>query len=104
MEIRKITLEEYSLAHDLFILFQVDDGIEKPDIPSDAYMKEILRKNGFHVIIALDNETIAGGLTAFELPMYKKPIMEMFLFEIGVMKKYRRQGIGKRLIEYLVAL
>ena len=92
------------LAKELFYYFQIDDGVKEPIIPTEEYLKNMLLKKDFHVIIALDDKKIIGGLTAFELPMYKESVNEIFLYEIGVDEEYRQKGIAKALIESLKQL
>ena len=99
--IKKITPAEIGLAKQLFWFFQVDDGISQPVVPSDAYLLEMLSKDDFHVIVALIDGKLAGGLTGYELPMYKRQVREMFLYEIAVKPEFRQKGIAKALIELL---
>jgi aminoglycoside 3-N-acetyltransferase I len=44
---------------------------------------------------------LIGGLTAYEMKMFKRETTEMFLYEIEVAESYRQQGAGKALIEFL---
>jgi aminoglycoside 3-N-acetyltransferase I len=53
------------------------------------------------VIVALNNGVVIGGLTAYELDMYKEETTEIFLYEIAVEPLYRRNGVAKELIESL---
>ena len=70
-------------------------------VPSTSYLLEMLSKDDFHVIVALQNGNLLGGVTGYELPMYKRQIREMFLYEIAVRPEFRQQGIAKALIERL---
>ncbi len=99
--IRKLEPNETSLAKELFIWFQVDDGVAQPLVPSDYYLRNLLAKEDFHVVIALDRNKVIGGLTAFELTMYKEEVNEIFLYEIGVDEQYRKKNIATELIGFL---
>jgi aminoglycoside 3-N-acetyltransferase I len=99
--IKKLLPGDITLAKQLFWFFQVDDGVAEPLIPSDKYLKDLLLKDDFHVIAALQNDNLIGGLTAYELEMYKEEIKEMFLYEIAVEPDYRKIGVAKALIEFL---
>lgn len=101
IEIKKLEPSETDLARDLFIWFQVDDLDEKVLVPGDHYLKTLLLKEDFHVVVALDQGKVIGGLTAFELPMYKEEISELFLYEIGVDQTYRKKDIATDLIGFL---
>jgi aminoglycoside 3-N-acetyltransferase I len=99
--IRKLEPFDIDFAKQLFWFFQIDDGIVSPVIPSDEYLKTLLSKDDFHVVVALQNNALIGGLTAYELVMYKAEIKEMFLYEIAVEPKQRRTGVAKALVEFL---
>lgn len=102
--IKKLEPEEIMLAKDLFIWFQVDDREEKLLVPGDHYLRTLLLREDFHVLVAMDETKVIGGLTAFELPMYKEEVNEMFLYEIGVNEAYRKRSVATDLINYLKQL
>jgi aminoglycoside 3-N-acetyltransferase I len=102
--VKKLGNEDIALARALFYFFQLDDGITDPITPSDKYIKTLLAKDNFHVVVALQNEMLIGGLTGYELEMYKEEIKEMFLYEIAVKNDYRKNGVAKALIEFLKQL
>jgi aminoglycoside 3-N-acetyltransferase I len=99
--IKKLGPYDTILAKELFHFFQVDDGITDPFTPSDKYLTALLQKDDFHVIVAMAGHTLIGGLTAYELEMYKEEIKEMFLYEIAVEPEQRQKGVASALIEYL---
>jgi aminoglycoside 3-N-acetyltransferase I len=99
--IKKLGAPGLNYAKQLYTLFQIDDGVANPSLASDKYLTKLLSGNSFYVIVALDGKTVIGGLTAYELPMYYKPVSEMFLYEIAVHKDYRKQGIGTALVNEL---
>ena len=89
------------MAKQLFLFFQEDDQIARPVIPTDSYLAELLAKDDFHVIVAIHNGHLIGGLTGYELPMYKRPVREMFLYEIAVTPEFRQVGVATALINML---
>lgn len=99
--IKRLDASEISLAKELFVWFQVDDGVEKPLVPSDHYLRTLLLKEDFYVVVVLDKEKVIGGLTAFILSMYKEEIDEIFLYEVGVDEAYRKKGVATQLIDFL---
>src|SRR6185503_1042 len=99
--VKKLRPEEVAMAKQLFLFFQEDDQIAQPVIPTDSYLAELLSKDVFHVIVAIHDGHLIGGLTGYELPMCKRPIREMFLYEIAVTPEFRQVGVATALINML---
>ena len=99
-EIRKLASNEVFLAGELIRMFGFDDESEHQIFSSDKYIQNMLAQSGFHVIVALENSKLIGGLTAYEMKMFKRETTEMFLYEIEVAEMHRQKGIGKALIEF----
>lgn len=68
--------------------------------PSE-HLNKLLSKSDFHAIIALRNDIMVGGLTAYELNRYYSDKSELYIYDIAVKTKFHNQGIGKKLISYL---
>jgi len=78
-----------------------NNTLKKNPLPTKSYLETFLRNPRNYILVAIENNKIVGGLTAFEMEMYKNEFSEMFLFEIEVLKNYRQQGVGKSLIQEL---
>lgn len=100
--IKKLSSNDLLLAQDLIKEWSLDEGIKNPKLPQKAYLNKLLTKDDFHIYVAIQDQKVVGGLTAYELPMFDTEINEIFLYEIGVSENYRRQGIAKALIQQLV--
>lgn len=100
-QIKKLQSTDLTLAQELIKVWSVDDGIKNHKIPSDKYLHQLLSKKDFHVYVVLADEEVAGGLTAYELQLFDTEIKELFLYEIGIIEKYRRRGMATQLIETL---
>jgi aminoglycoside 3-N-acetyltransferase I len=99
--IQKLSTADIALARQLIQLWNEQDHIADPPEPSDRYLTGLLSSEAFHVYAAVQEDRLIGGLTAYELPMFKEEIREMFLYEIGVHEKYQQKGIAKNLIQEL---
>lgn len=105
IEIKKLGIGDAATARSLILMFG-DDRVNNEGftLPSAEYTAAMLARADFHVIVALDGEDLVGGLTAYEMQMFKRPTTEMFLYEIEVAEPYRQRGIGKALIEKLIQI
>lgn len=61
-----------------------------------------LEDPGHHLVIAVDDECVVGMASGSELLHPDKP-PQLFINEIGVTPSHRRQGVGRALIESLLA-
>ena len=102
--IRRLGPSDAACARELLQMWLTDDG-EAPIVESsDAYLTELLSRDTFHMVVGIVDGEIVGGATGYELDMYKRPVREMFFYEIGVARANRQQGIGRALIEELKAI
>ena len=99
--IRRLNKNDLPLAKALIELWLKDDEVENPKLPPDKYLEKLLHKDDFYIFVAMEGDQVVGGLTAYEIPMFYREENEMFLFEIGVSREYRKQGIATALIKAL---
>ena len=62
VKIKRLSHKEINLAKQLILLFGFDD--KNPALPGNEYVSQMLNRDDFHVIIALENGQLIGGLTA----------------------------------------
>jgi ribosomal protein S18 acetylase RimI-like enzyme len=86
------TVEELVAAEHLF------DHAVKPE-----WAQRFLDRQGHHLFLAYADGKPAGFISGVET-VHPDKGTEMFLYELGVDEAYRRQGIGRALIERLAAL
>lgn len=67
-------------------------------IPNDNHLQNLLNKPDFFVFVALLENKVIGGLTAYVLAQYysEKPLA--YIYDLAVDTQYQRQGVGKKLI------
>ena len=71
--------------------------------PQPEATKRFLAEPTHHLLAALEGERAVGFVSAVELTHPDKGT-EMFLYELSVDEPVRRRGIGRSLVEALVAL
>ena len=102
-QIKRLDREDVPIAKKLFQLFRDVFGQESRANPGEAYLKDLLGKPGFIIYAAMYGDEVAGGLTAYELPMWHSESSEMFLYDIAIRPEYQRIGLGKKLLLALMA-
>jgi aminoglycoside 3-N-acetyltransferase I len=70
-------------------------------VPSDAYLDRLLRKEHFVAVVAIDGEEVIGGLTAYELEKFERERSEVYIYDLAVRERNRRQGVATALIRLL---
>ena len=68
-------------------------------LPSDAYLQKMLNNPQHLVFVALLNNTVIGGFTAYILPEFETENSLVYIYDLAVSTTYQRQGIGQQLIQ-----
>src|SRR5215213_10152004 len=69
--------------------------------PSEAYLEGLLAKEHVVALVALEGEEVLGGLVAYEFDKFERARREMYIYDLAVSAKHRRQGVATALIEHL---
>jgi aminoglycoside 3-N-acetyltransferase I len=69
--------------------------------PSAAYLEALLAKEHVIALAALVGEEVVGGLVAYELDKFERARRELYIYDLAVGERHRRQGIATALIERL---
>ncbi len=82
------------------------EAFEEPEtyqgaVPSDAYLESLLGKSHFIALVALEGHKVIGGLAAYVLEKFEQERKEVYIYDLAVASRYRRQGIATGLIHHL---
>ena len=69
--------------------------------PSKEYLRTLLGSDSFIALVAIKNDEVVGGLTAYELKKSEQERSEIYIYDLAVNIKHRRQGIATSLIDEL---
>jgi aminoglycoside 3-N-acetyltransferase I len=72
--------------------------------PDDRYLENLLAKEHVIPLVALAGEEVVGGLVAYELDKFEKARREIYIYDLAVDARHRRQGIASALIAHLSAI
>jgi aminoglycoside 3-N-acetyltransferase I len=69
--------------------------------PADEYLRDLLGKEHVIALVALADGNVVGGLVAYVLDKFERARREVYIYDLAVAERYRRQGIATALIERL---
>ena len=72
--------------------------------PSAGYLQRLLASDTFIALAAVKDDTVVGGLAAYELRKFEQERSEVYIYDLAVLEAHRRQGIATALIEELRAI
>ncbi|MBE9189542.1 GNAT family N-acetyltransferase [Gloeocapsopsis crepidinum LEGE 06123] len=99
MEIRRLQENDHELlASALWLLIPES---ERGSVASHAYLKQALGCKNCYFLLCLVDSTPVGYLSAFRFPAVENTSFQVYLYDIVVDARFRRKGIGTRMIEEL---
>jgi aminoglycoside 3-N-acetyltransferase I len=104
VSLRRLGPADVALLRSLNVLFGKAFGDSETYTqapPSDAYLSGLLAKEHMIVLAALVAGRIVAGLIAYELDKCERPRRELYIYDLAVDERHRRQGIATALIERL---
>jgi aminoglycoside 3-N-acetyltransferase I len=99
--IKRLGKKDVVLFKELISLFNEVFEIKKHKSAKKTYLQKVLKESSFISIVAICDDKIVGGLTAYELPMYYSKYSEVLIYDMAVLTEFQRKGIGKKLISAL---
>ena len=72
--------------------------------PSDSYLERVLADPKFVALAAVEDNTVVGGLAAYELVKFEMERSEFYIYDLAVREDRRREGIATALIDELKSI
>ncbi|WLQ15683.1 AAC(3)-I family aminoglycoside N-acetyltransferase [Hahella aquimaris] len=69
--------------------------------PDDDYITELLGRDTFIALVALNRGKVVGAIAAYVLEKFEQPLSEVYIYDLAVDEKHRRHGVATQLIEHL---
>ena len=69
--------------------------------PSADYTRQLLASDYFIALVALKDKEVIGGIAAYELKKFERERSEIYLYDLAVDEKHRREGVAMTLIQEL---
>lgn len=83
--------------YNLVLLFNT--VFESPHQVNMENIHRLLKKPSFVCYVALKNDEVVGGISAYELEMYDQPGSALYIYDLAVHHDYQRTGIGSKLMK-----
>ena len=101
---KHITARDVAVLKDLLAVFGEafgDHDAYQGAVPTDGYLKDLLKKPHFIALAALDGDKVVGGLAAYVLEKFEQARSEVYIYDLAVLEGHRRKGVAKGLIREL---
>jgi aminoglycoside 3-N-acetyltransferase I len=73
-------------------------------VPCDDYLRALLQRPHFIVLVAMNGTDVIGGLAAYELEKFEQDRREIYIYDLAVSEPFRRQHVATTLITELKRL
>jgi aminoglycoside 3-N-acetyltransferase I len=100
-QIKRLVEDDVKSFQELIALFNEVFETENKLAPGEAYLKKLLTKKEFIVLVATSENEIIGGLTGYEMPLYTEEHSELYIYDMAVKQSFQRMNAGKQLIAAL---
>lgn len=101
---QRLSVSDVQLLKDLLKVFgeafEATETYQKA-VPGDEYLSALLKNEHFIAIVAMEKNKVRGGLAAYVLEKFEQERKEIYIYDLAVLKEFRRQGIATALINEL---
>jgi aminoglycoside 3-N-acetyltransferase I len=107
LEVRVLAGDDVALARSMLSLFGrefEDEATYGAKQPEDRYLQRLLSSDSFVAIVALDADSVVGGLAGYVLPKFEQARSEFYIYDLAVDSAHRRRGVATAMIERLKRL
>ena len=103
-QIRQLAPVDVALLQDLNALF--GRVFDDPDAycskrPGKEYLEDLLAREHIVVLVALSDSEVVGVLVAYQLDKFEQARSELYIYDLAVAERHRRQGLATALIRSL---
>ncbi|TGL57856.1 AAC(3)-I family aminoglycoside N-acetyltransferase [Leptospira ognonensis] len=94
----KTDIDKMRKLNEVFAIAFEDTETHLQKLPKDTYLQSLLEKSHFIALTAMLEEEVVGGLVAYILEKYEQERSEIYIYDLAVAERFRRQGIARSLI------
>lgn len=97
----RCSLEDIEYALEAVRVVKHEEDNNPIELATKQVMVKFLSNKQNYFLVSVKDNIVVGFAVAYELQQVYQDERELFFFEIGVLKDYKRQGVGVALIELL---
>ena len=98
LSLQKLTAADVDKLSELIDVYEVVFEMKDFKKPERAYLQTLLDEKTIIFVVALQNNTVIGGLTAHMLPSTYFAASLVYIFDLAVQTQFQRKGIGRKLL------
>jgi aminoglycoside 3-N-acetyltransferase I len=101
IHVQRLTAETFPLMDSLLKVFGEAFGeVETYNAlrPRREYLQRLLGGDYFIALAAMVDDSVVGGIAAYELPKFEQERSEIYIYDLAVAEPYRRRGVATALI------
>lgn len=98
---KKLSHADISNLTELVNVYSNVFEMENFSVPNKEYLQTLLDKDNIVFCVALLDNVVIGGLTAYLLPSVYYTSNQVYIYDLAVTQNRQRQGIGKNIISFL---
>ena len=101
---RQLSADDVAVFRELIVLFAEAFGDAEMYLaapPGDGYLRSLLGRPHFIVVVAEEEGRVIGGLAAYELEKFERVRSEVYIYDLAVAEPHRRRGVATATIAAL---
>jgi aminoglycoside 3-N-acetyltransferase I len=100
VEIKKLHKDDIDDFYQLLNVFDSTFEYEECLRADETHLKQLLQKEDFLVVVAMIDDKVVAGLTAYVLDQYHSNLPILYSQDLAVLNEFQRKGIGRKVIAY----
>ena len=100
-EVRRLGPQDIAVMRELNELFGTvfeDPASYTSTPPSEAYLQRVLGSGQVIALVATADAAVVGGLVGYVLDKLEQECSEIYIYDLAVAERHRRQGVATALI------
>ena len=105
--VRQLSVSDVELLKQLLNVFGEafeDVATYQDAVPGDDYLRALLQRPHFIVLVAMSGDDVIGGLAAYQLDKFEQDRREIYIYDLAVSEQHRRRRVATSLIVELKRL